>query len=252
MATSGYTHAMRLHYVRHMPSVGLGNIDPWALRRGWEVAETRPYDGEAFPDVEGIDLLVVLGGPMGACDEHEHAWLSAELDFVERAIAAGTNVLGICLGGQIIARVLGARVQRHPHPELGWHLVEPTAEGSEDERLAPFFAPELTVMQWHFDAFELPTGAIHLARSAGCENQAFRWGANVLGLQFHPELTAEIVSDVLRRYDPLPEGEFVSAAGEMLDATRFERLATANGSFLDRLVARAFGSQESVAASAQA
>ncbi len=243
---------MRLHSVRHMPSVGLGNIAPWALRRGWEAQETRPYEGEAFPELEGIDLLIILGGPMGACDEHEHAWLRAELDFVERAIAAGTNVLGICLGAQIVARLLGARVQRHRHPELGWHLVEPTVEGKRDERLEPFFAPHLPVMQWHFDTFELPAGATHLACSAACENQAFSWGTSVVGLQFHPELTRDIVADILRRYDPLPEGEFVSRADEMLDAARFERLAAANGRFLDNLVARAFGRGDAEPASAQA
>ncbi|HJO03281.1 MAG TPA: type 1 glutamine amidotransferase [Acidobacteriota bacterium] len=232
----GYTHCMRLHYVRHMPSVGLGNIHPWALQRGWRITETRPYDGESFPDLTGIDLLVVLGGPMGACDEHEHAWLLAELDFVERAIEAGTNILGICLGGQIVARVLGARVTRHRHPELGWHTIEPTVEGTHDGRLAAFFTPDLPVMQWHFDTFELPSGAVHLARSRGCDNQAFSWGVNVLGLQFHPELTQEVVADILKRYDPLPDGEFVTRADDMLDATRFANLAAANGSFLDGIV----------------
>lgn len=234
-AVPGYTHGMRLHYVRHLPVVGLGNIRSWAQRCGWETTETRPYDGDSFPDPAGIDLLIVLGGPMGACDEHKHAWLLAELDFVERAIETGTNILGICLGGQIIARVLGARVAPNRHPELGWHSIEPTAEGEQDGRLAAFFAPDLPVMQWHFDTFDLPSGAVHLARNAACENQAFSWGASVLGLQFHPELTHEVVADILRRYDPLPQGEFVTSAEEMLDTNRFARLATANGSFLDRI-----------------
>ena len=232
---------MRMHYVRHLLAVGLGNIRPWALRRGWEITETRPYAGESFPGLEGIDLLIVLGGPMGACDEHEHAWLLEELDFVERAIETGIHVLGICLGGQIVARVLGARVVRHRHPELGWHVIESTAEGRLDGRLAPFFAPELAVMQWHFDTFDLPRGAVRLARNEACENQAFSWGANVLGLQFHPELTSEVVADVLKRYDPLPHGEFVTSADEMLDAARFASLAAANSSFLNGITERVRG-----------
>ncbi len=243
---------MRLHYVRHLPAVGLGNIRPWALRCGWEITETRPYAGESFPGLDGIDLLIVLGGPMGACDEHEHAWLLTELDFVERAIEAGTNVLGICLGGQIVARALGARVVRHRHPELGWHVIEPTVEGSMDGRLAPFFAPELAVMQWHFDTFDLPRGAVHLARNEACENQAFSWGANVLGLQFHPEMTLQVVADVLKRYNPLPDGEFVTRADEMLYAARFATLAAANGSFLDGMTGRVRGEGDVASAPAHA
>ena len=251
-AVPGYTHGMRLHFIRHFPGIGLGNIRPWALQRDWEITETRPYDGELFPDLQGIDLLIVLGGPMGACDEHRYAWLLAELDFVARAIEADTNVLGICLGGQILARVLGADVMRHRHPELGWQRIEPTVEGKRDGRLAAFFAPDLPVMQWHFDTFDLPSGAIHLARNEACENQAFSWGANVLGLQFHPELTHEIVADVLKRYDPLPEGEFVMGADKMLDVECFENLASANSKFLDSIVEQAGGQATAVSASVQA
>ena len=241
---------MRLHYVRHLPAVGLGNIRPWARRCGYEITETRPYDGQSFPDPEGIDLLIVLGGPMGACDEHKHAWLLHELAFVERAIDTGTNILGICLGGQIVARALGARVVRNRHAELGWHSIEATAEGERDGRLEAFFDPDLAVMQWHFDTFDLPNDAVHLARNAACENQAFGWGANVLGLQFHPELSYQVVAAILSRYAPLPEGEFVTDPDKMLDTDRFERLAAANGRFLDGII-KPTQRQRDVASAAQ-
>ena len=228
---------MRLHFVRHVSHEGLGLLEPWARRAGMRIDETRPFAGQPFPDLDDVDWLIVLGGPMGACDQDEFPWLADELDFMRRYVDAGTPVLGICLGAQLLARVLGAPVRRHLHPEIGWHRIAPTAVG-KDSVLEPFFGPDAEVMQWHYDTFDLPAGAVSLATSVACENQAFEWGENVLGLQFHPEMTRQEVRDISVINGDWPAGEFVQETEEMLEPDRFERLATLTDAFLDRYAAR--------------
>lgn len=225
-----------MHFIRHVPYEGLGHIRPWAEARGLEITETRPYEDAAFPAPTSMDLLVVLGGPMGVHDEDRHPWLVREKRFLAEVIEAGTPTLAICLGAQLVAHVLGADVRRHTHPEIGWHALE--AVGDADSGvLAPFLAADAEVMQWHYDTLELPEGAVHLARSDACEAQAFAWGDHVLAVQFHPEMTSAEVAEVLERDQPLPEGDFVSDPDRLLEPARFARLSSRTHAFLDRLAA---------------
>ncbi len=138
------------------------------------------------------ELMVVLGGPIGAYEETLYPFLTDELKLIEAQLAAGKPLLGVCLGAQLIARALGARVYPGPAKEIGWAPIRPTPEG-EASVLAPLAANDWRVLHWHGDTFDLPAGAVRLAATDIAENQAFAVGANVLGLQFHIEvLSAEI------------------------------------------------------------
>jgi GMP synthase-like glutamine amidotransferase len=226
---------MRVHHVRHVPYEGLGNLRQTILQGGHEISESRPWEGVDFPSPDRFDALIVLGGPMGVCDFEPPAWMDEEKSFLADTIAAGRPVLGICLGAQLLASVLGAEVRRHVHAEVGWHRLEPTPEGA-DGVLSPFFAPGVHVMQWHQDTFDIPAGAVRLCGSEACANQAFAWDDRVLGLQFHPEMTHEEAGTVLARDRVGAPGRFVQTAAEILRDDRFSELRRATRAFASRLL----------------
>lgn len=227
---------MRLHGLRQVPYEGLGHVGFWAREAGHELSESRCWEDPTYPDPADYDLLVILGGPMGVRDRQRLPWLEAEAEYVGRAVAAGTPTLGICLGAQLIASVLGAEVRRHLHAEIGWHRVAPVGAG--DSILAPFFGAAARVMQWHYDTFDLPQGAVHLARSDACEHQAFQWREHVLGLQFHPEMIQEEVGCVVARDAPLPAGPYVQQPEEILRGERFAAARQVTSAFMDALQRR--------------
>lgn len=177
---------MRLHHLTHVPFEGLGLIEPWALENGFQITGTAFHEHETLPAVNAFDWLVIMGGPMNIYEEALYPWLKAEKNFIARAIASGKTVLGICLGAQLIADVLGGPVRRNPHREIGWHPVRLTAEGLASDLLAPM-GSLFTPFHWHGDTFAIPPGAIHLAASEACSNQAFVFNKRTVGLQFHLE-----------------------------------------------------------------
>jgi GMP synthase-like glutamine amidotransferase len=226
---------MRIHVVRHVPYEGLGCLRAPLLADGHEITESGAWEPDPFPRPEIFDALILLGGPMGVCDTTPAPWMEAEKELIRDAIDAGCGVLGICLGGQLVASALGAEVRRHVHPEIGWHELRPTAAGRASP-LAPFFEPGVRVMQWHFDTFDLPPDAVRLCGSEACDHQAFAWGDRVLGLQFHPEMTREEVATVLDRDGTAPAGRFVQPAEKMLEPEPFARLAAASDRFVRALL----------------
>ena len=179
---------MHTHYIKHVPYEDLGSIAPSFKAAGCTVSSTEVYEDPTFPDARALDLLVVMGGPMSVNDEAQHAWLAPEKAFIRDAITAGKSVLGVCLGAQLIASALGARVYPSTVAEIGWFPVRASLPGGS----ATFrFPPSLEVFHWHSETFDLPEGATRLAESPGCRNQAFQLGRSVIGLQFHLEATPE-------------------------------------------------------------
>lgn len=178
---------MHVRVFQHVPFEGLGSIADWLAARRATVALTRFFEVPELPSAHDSDLLIVLGGPMGVNDEATLPWLAEERQFIGEAVRAGMPVLGVCLGAPLIARALGARVYPGPHREIGWFPVTACAPATD----AFAFPPVLDAFHWHGDTFELPPGAVRLARSAACAQQAFQFGARCIGLQCHLETTPE-------------------------------------------------------------
>jgi GMP synthase-like glutamine amidotransferase len=197
---------MRIHCLQHFEPEEAGLIGEWAAEKGHEFLTTRLYDGDPLPDAAPCDGIVVMGGPMNVDEDDKYPWLAPEKAFLARHIAAGGRVFGVCLGGQLIARALGAPVVRNPVKEIGWMDVNFTPQ----VRSCGVFEglPQtLTVLQWHGDTFAIPAGAMHAAWSEACASQAFCIGTRVVGLQFHLEAERKEVVDFVRFFDDeLAEG----------------------------------------------
>ena len=194
---------MRAHYLQHVPFEGLGSIESWLHHAGYQVTATRFYDSTELPEPADADLVVAMGGPMSVNDEQQYPWLAAEKRFIRAAIELGRPVLGVCLGAQLIASACGAAVYPNKVKEIGWLPIQgvPPATGSDGrdgdgdagaEQPATFrFPPFLEVFHWHGDTFDLPEGAVRLARSNAALNQAFQLGDSVIGMQFHLDTTPD-------------------------------------------------------------
>lgn len=207
---------MRIHYLQHVSFEGPGIIADYCRLNGHILTATRLYEGELLPDVNEIDLLVIMGGPMNIFEEGKYPWLRGEKQFLREAIDLGKTVLGICLGAQLLADVLGARVFSGDFKEIGWFPITLTDEGRKEE-VSVFFQEYLPVFHWHGDTFTMPEGAVHLAKSEGCQNQAFIFNERVLALQFHLESTQESISSLIDNCaDEIVEAKYIQSAKEML------------------------------------
>jgi GMP synthase-like glutamine amidotransferase len=187
----------------------------WAAERGHAIEGSRLFEGAPPPPVDAYDLLVVMGGPMGVGDTGKYPWMGAEKRCIAEAIEAGRSVVGVCLGAQLIAEVLGARVYRNAHREIGWFPVTP-APGARDDALLDGFPSVFEAFHWHGDRFDIPAGARRLAGSEGCANQVFASGDGVVGLQCHLESTPESVAALIENCaDEIVPGPFVQDADTM-------------------------------------
>ncbi|MEW6770834.1 MAG: type 1 glutamine amidotransferase [Bacillota bacterium] len=201
---------MRVLIVQHVACEGPGLLADVLFQDGWEL-DLRCMDApEAIlPEkLEGYNALVILGGPMGAYEEENYPYLRRVQELIREAVAGRVPTVGICLGGQLIARAFGAEVKPNPVKEIGWYPVRLTAAG----RQAALFAglpPEFPVFQWHGDTFALPEGAVLLAAGETCANQAFVYGNCAWALQFHLEVTPEVIG----RWAAVYTKELVSFGG---------------------------------------
>lgn len=184
--------------IHHVPHEGLGTFEEPLKESGHKLRFLKVYEPEAnWSECEQIDALVVMGGPMAVYEKHKHPFITKELKLIERVLKAEQPILGICLGAQLLAYVLGARVRKNSQKEIGWYplMREPGADG--DPLCEPFGQTE-TVFQWHGDTFALPKGAARLFSSPLCSEQAFRYSDAVYGLQFHVEVTEAMIGAWLR------------------------------------------------------
>lgn len=209
---------MNICCLEHAAFEGPGSIASWAAAHGHDFNRLRLYNGERLPDVRDLDLLVVMGGPMSVHDESAFPWLVPEKKLIRKCLAAAKITLGICLGSQLLAEVLGARVYRNPYKEIGWLTVERCCAAAEAP-ICRTLPRQFTVFQWHGDTYDLPPGATHLAKSEACAVQAFEHPYAV-GLQFHLELTPPAIGELIRECAAdIGSGPYEQPASEILDAT---------------------------------
>lgn len=183
----------RILVFQHVAAEPLGTLDPLIRRRGHRIRFVNfEREPDAQPQVDRYRGLIVLGGPMNVEDQAERPHLRTELRAIEAMLKQGKPILGICLGAQLLAHVLGAPISRNDAPEIGWYPLQKTADGLADPVLHPLQA-ETPVFQWHACRFAIPSDAVHLARSPQCEQQAFRHGDNAYGFQFHLEMDEPLI-----------------------------------------------------------
>ncbi len=209
---------MKIWCFQHFEPEEAGLIGKWAEDRAHSIHTVRLYQGDALPQVAPDEALVIMGGPMNVDEDERYLWLAGEKSLIAQHIAAGGRAFGVCLGGQLIARSLGAKVTRNPHKEIGWWQIRFTEQALAEGPFAGF-SPKMKVLQWHGDTFAIPARATHLASSEVCASQAFSMnGGRVIGLQFHFEAEEREVHDFVRFFsNELQEGgPFVQDGAEII------------------------------------
>ncbi|MDJ0626035.1 MAG: type 1 glutamine amidotransferase [Candidatus Caenarcaniphilales bacterium] len=196
---------MQIHSLEHVPFESIGCIAEWLKINNLTHTSTKFYENSSLPSAEDLDFLIVMGGPMGVNDENDYPWISSEKEFIKKAIDSNKKVLGICLGAQLIADVLGARVFKNEYKEIGFFKVN-EIENTNNVSLLNGLENGVEVFHWHGDTFSLPEGSILLASSEGCSNQAFAFNNNVLGLQFHLEMT---LNDATKLIDNSSDEDYI-------------------------------------------
>ena len=195
---------MNVHILQHVAFEGIGSIDSWLNQRNTNVSYTRFYESTELSDLSEIDLIIIMGGPMSVHDEVDFPWLVEEKKFLRDAISAGIPMLGICLGAQLLASALGAEVYKCSQKEIGWFDIAKVPNTGFQ------FPDTITVFHWHGETFTLPEGAVQLARSAACEQQAFQFNDNVIGLQFHLETTPDSINSMIQHcYSEIIPNKFI-------------------------------------------
>lgn len=184
---------MKVHVLQHVSFEGIGSMAQWLEDFGADVSYTCFFKDHALPHAKDFDLIIVMGGPMSVNDESTLPWLRLEKQFIRDAAEKDVSILGVCLGAQLIASALGARVYKNSQKEIGWFQIEATPNAANAFR----FPETCTVFHWHGETLDLPPGAVRLAKSAACENQAFQIGQHIIGLQFHLETTRESAQAIL-------------------------------------------------------
>jgi len=224
-----------LHYLQHVPFEGIGNIETWAQSSVHTINSTRLYADEKLPSPDAFDLLIVMGGPMNVYEENAYPFLIREKRFIEQAIQNGKSVLGICLGSQLLATVLGAKVFKNKFEEIGWFPVEKTDEAKAKTLLSSL--PErFTTFHWHGDTFEIPHGAKRIYKSEACANQGFIYGDKIIGLQFHPEVDETTLKLMIENEgDGITVNEFVQSPQTILEQQNFKANAGMLATLLDEM-----------------
>lgn len=187
---------LRIHVLQHVAFEGPAAIEKWLMGRGHSLSVTKLYQNESLPTQNDFDWLIVMGGPMGVDDIEQYPWLKNERKFILNSIESGKCILGICLGSQLIAAALGAKVKKNKYREIGWFDIT-RSEQIKETILGDIWPESIEVFHWHGDTFEIPVGAQRLASSEACSNQGFILNNKIIGLQFHLEVTPESIGTLI-------------------------------------------------------
>jgi GMP synthase-like glutamine amidotransferase len=213
---------MKIHCTQHVKFEVPGTIAEWIEKKNHHLSTTHLYENESLPETDTFDLLIVMGGPMNIYEYEKYPWLRKEKAFLEKTVAEGKAVLGICLGAQLLADVLKAKVFKNTHKEIGWFPVSVIKDGKPDVSLLEGFPGQFTAFHWHGDTFDLPEGARRLFESEACKNQGFIYENRVIGLQFHVEMSDQTIRNVIENCrDELVEGKYIQKEDEMLGREDF-------------------------------
>ena len=220
----------KLLVFQHVAHEILGTLDPLLRRYGFRIRYVNfGRQNYKIPKLSNYDGLVVLGGPMNVDEVDKYPYLIPELKTIEWAIDREMPIFGICLGSQLVAKALGAKVSRNKVKEIGWYDVISTKEGSKDPLISKLHKTE-KIFQWHGDMFDIPKGAIRLAKSPDCENQVFRYGDRIYGFQFHLEVDEPMIERWLKAPDNVKE------LGELVGVIDPEKIKRETPKYIDRLM----------------
>lgn len=186
--------------IKHIEIEGPGSIEDFFRNTAWGLRIIELSRGGRLPaNFNEIEAIISLGGLMNVYEEDRFPFLKYECDLLKQAIKEEIPILGICLGAQLLAKACGARIKKAQTKEIGWHKVNLTEAGRNDP-LFKNLPAQLDVFQWHEDTFEIPEGGLHLAESISCANQAFRFGRNAYGIQFHIEVAPDMIESWINKY----------------------------------------------------
>jgi len=197
--------------LQHIACEPAGIYEDILVEKGAQIHRLEIDAGQQLPDWRGVDAIVAMGGPMSVNDDDTLSWLTTEKRWVREAVLAGRPFWGVCLGAQLLAASLGARVYSGARPEIGIMPVYLTVEGQQDTVFSGI-PPKLLTFQWHGETFDVPEGAVLLASSPAYPNQAFRWKEKAYGVQFHVEVSA----DMAEQWAQVPD--YAAALGRVLGA----------------------------------
>ena len=212
---------VRIHVFQHVPFETPGIIGTWIQNKNHRLTNTKFFMNDSFPELLSFDWLIVMGGPMSTYDEEKYSWLRKEKEYIKSAIKNDKVVIGICLGAQLIANALGANVYPNKYKEIGWFPIRTPANWRASVHgLFSSLPKELNVFHWHGDTFDLPEGSILLAESGACKNQLFIWNKKVVGIQFHLEITKELIKGLIENGKAeLQENTYVQLEEEIIGRT---------------------------------
>lgn len=221
---------MKFLVILHANYEGPGLIREWISLQNHSMEQVFAWDLKDSPGEYDFDALIVMGGPMGVHDEEKFSWLIHEKEFIKKVIQLGGKILGICLGSQLLSHCLGARVFKNTQAEIGWFQIKkrffmhswfPIFDDQERE----------CVFHWHGDTYDLPEGSIPLFESDGCKNQAYSFEERILALQFHPEVTEELIQAFIEHgKDEIKPAQYIQSESRML--SNYKLYGEASGTFL--------------------
>lgn len=206
---------LNIHYYQHVNYEGLAALRKWCDSSGHNLSKTNFKNDEPIPNPDMYDALIILGGPMSVTDEAKYPWLKVEKRSIDRALNDGKKVIGICLGAQMLAEVLGGKVSKSDEPEIGWHKITMTDTAKNINHFNTF-PEEFTTFHWHGEEFSLPESCQRIAYSEGCNNQIFTYGELAAGFQCHLEQTEYHIGRMLDRAGNLKAGKYIQTPEQII------------------------------------